>query len=306
MSKEKTILVTGTTGFLGRRLVKRLNNEDYDLCLTSLESNKDLSSKKLDLLNYRDIEKVIKKIKPTIIYHLGAIVNLSRDYEVAQQCIDINIKGTLNLLESLRIYTPKQFIFTSSEEIYGDNLLPFKENQLPQSPSAYAISKIAAEDLCKMYAKELGFYLVIFRIGTIYGPEQPLSRFIARIIVKALKNENILINSGEKKRDYIYIENVVNALILSQKIKLNHQVETINLGGQKSYQLKKLVELIIKLTKSRSKVIIGAFPDRVSEADEWLMDITKAKKLLNWKPNTSLEAGLKETINYYKKNINKI
>lgn len=303
---KKKVLITGAAGFLGKRLAKRLNNEDYHPCLTSLESNKDLSIEKLNLLNYSDIEKVIKKTKPAIVYHLGALVNLSRDYEVAQQCIGVNIKGTLNLLESLRIFPPKKFIFTSTEEIYGDNPLPFKENQLPQPPSTYSISKIAAENLCKMYAQALGFSLVIFRIGTIYGSEQPLSRFIAQIIVKALENEDILINSGEKKRDYVYIENVVDALILSQKIKLEHQIETINLGGQRSYQLKRLVEMIIKLTKSKSRVTIGAFPDRVSEADEWLMDITKAKKLLNWKPTTSLESGLKQTINYFKENINKI
>lgn len=302
MTKKK-ILITGASGFLGKRLINKLNNKNCSLYLTSLEGRKDLLIEKLDLLNYKDVEKVIEKIKPDIVYHLGALVDLSRDYEIAQRCIDINIKGTLNLLESLRISPPKKFIFTSTEEIYGDNPLPFREDQLPQPPSAYSISKISAENFCKMYARIFDFSLIIFRIGTMYGPEQPLSRFIAKIIVKSLKNEDILINSGEKKRDYVYVENVINALVLSDKTKLDNQIETINLGGQKSYKLKILVELIIKLTNSKSKIIIGAFPDRVLEADEWLMDITKAGKLFSWKPTTSLEDGLKQTINYFKKNI---
>lgn len=301
--KGKKILITGATGFLGRRLVKRLNNENYHLYLTSLGGDKDLLAHKLNLLNYSDLKRAIKKTKPATVYHLGALVNLARNYEVARQCIDVNIKGTLNLLDSLRLSFPKKFIFASTEEVYGDNPLPFKANQLPQPPSAYSISKIAAENLCKMYAQELGFSLVIFRIGTMYGPEQPSSRFIAKIIIKALNNEDILLNSGKKKRDYIYVENVIDALVLAQKTKLKNQIETINLGGQKSYQLKKLVEMIVELIKSKSKIITGVFPDRILEADEWLLDNSKAKKLLNWQPRTSLEQGLKQTINFYKNNV---
>lgn len=301
MAKKK-ILITGATGFLGRRLVKRLNNENYHLYLRAAEEDKSLPINKLDLLNYQALKKTIVKIKPTTVYHLGALVNLARDYQVAQQCIDVNIKGTLNLLDSLRAAPPKKFIFTSTEEVYGDNPLPFKENQLPRPPSAYSISKIAAENLCKMYAQELGFSLVIFRIGTMYGPEQPSSRFIAQIVIKALKNEDIPINSGKKKRDYIYVEDVIDALVSAQKIKLKNQTETINLGGQRSYQLKKLVEMIVKLTNSKSKVIVGAFPDRILEADEWLLDNSKAKRLLNWQPKTPLEQGLKQASNFYKNN----
>lgn len=303
MKNKQMILITGATSSLGRRLIKQLNREDYSPYLTALEEDNSLSVKKVDLLDYPRVQELVKKIKPEIVYHLGALVDLSRDYQVAQRCIDINIKGTLNLLEALRATPPKKFIFTSTEEVYNDNPLPFKENQLPCPPSAYSVSKIAAENFCKIFTQELNFSLVIFRIATFYGPEIPLSKFIAQVIIKSLKNEEIPLNSGTKKRDYIYVDDVVEALILAAEKKLKNQIETINLGGGKSYQLKELVEMVVKLTKSKSKVIIGAFPDRILEADEWLLDNSKAKKLLGWQPKTSLEQGLRETIDFYKKCI---
>jgi len=301
MSRPKShkILITGATGFLGKHLAKRLLDDGNDVYLTAAHDGKKMNVHKLDLMSFEQLKRKISEVRPTAVYHLGAIVNLSRDFKIGQKCLETNIQGTLNLLESLRSFKPVRFIFTSTEEIYGSGKIPYQEDQLPNPPSAYAVSKMAAEYLSGIYAKELGFSLVILRIGTMYGPGQPLSRFIPQIIVRALKNEDIPLNSGRKKRDYIYISDVIDALILSNNKEFKDHTIIMNLGGGTSYRLIEVVEKIISITKSRSKVLIGKVPDRTLEANEWLLDNQKAFEFLGWRPKTSLEEGLKQTINYY-------
>lgn len=290
--KKERILITGGTGFFGKNLVKRLKKDDC--CISIFQA---------DLKHAKEIRNFILKVKPTTIYHLGAIVDLTRDFKTAQKCIDINIKGTLNLLEALQNSIPDRFIYTSTEEVYGNGSLPYKEGQLPNPPSPYAVSKIAAEQFARIYSQELGFSLFIFRIGTAYGPEQPLTRLIPQIIVKALKNEDIPLNSGTKKRDYIFIGDVIDALVLASNKDIKGSQVTINLGGGVQYSLKELAYKIIELTHSKSKIIFGAFPDRILEADEWLLDNRRAFKTLGWKPETSLRKGLMKMINYYKDSL---
>lgn len=301
--KKDTILITGSSGFLGLWLRKKLNNDRYNIFLTASKNYPEQHIRKLDLTNYEETNKIINETKPSIIYHLGAIVDLSRDYNTAIKCIDINVKGTLNLLKSLKKYTLKKFILASTEEVYGNGPVPFKESQIPHPPSAYSISKIAAEDFCSIYAQELNFKLIIFRIATMYGPENPLKRFIPQTIIKALNNENIPLNSGLKKRDYIYVEDVANAFNDILATELKNQIEVFNLGYGQSHTLKYLVQKVIELTKSSSNVLYNAFPDRSLEAEEWLVDINKALTLLNWKPQINLDEGLAKTIKYFKASL---
>lgn len=287
--KKERILITGGTGFFGKNLIKRLEKDDCSISIF-----------KGDLKQAKEIRDFVLKVKPTTIYHLGAIVDLARDFKTAQKCIDINIKGTLNLLEALRNSVPTRFIYTSTEEVYGNGSLPYKEDQLPNPPSPYAVSKIAAEQFARIYSQELGFSLFIFRAGTAYGPHQPLTRLIPQIIVKALKNEDIPLNSGRKKRDYIFIGDVIETLVLAKNKDTMVGSMTINLGGGVQYSLKELATTIVELTHSKSKIILGAFPDRILEADEWLLDNQRAWKILGWKPKTPLKDGLIQMVKYYR------
>lgn len=286
---KQRVFVTGSTGFIGSHLSERLRLAGHAVI-----------SFKGDLLDLAAAKKSLYQAKPSVVYHLGALVDLSRNYDTALSCIDINIKGTLNLLEALRGSTIKRFIYTSTEEVYGDNKLPYREHQLPNPPSPYAVSKIAAEQLIKLYAYELGFTALLFRIGTAYGPHQPLNRLIPQIILKALQNEDIPLNSGKKKRDYIFIDDVIDALCLALDTSIPHAVEILNLGGGKQYSLRDLVQKILSFSKSESRPQFGAFPDRIFEADEWFLDSSKAKRILKWRPKTSLRVGLGKMIAHYK------
>jgi UDP-glucose 4-epimerase len=235
--------------------------------------------------------------KPEVVVHTGALVDLSRDYTVGKKCFDVNTIGTMNLLEALKHNKPTIFVYISTEEVYGNGPIPFNEGQRVDPPSPYAISKVAAEQLCSWYGKEYSFPVVIVRLGNFYGPEQPTTKYFAQIIVKALKNEPIPCNSGMKKRDYLYVDDAVE-LIVKTFTSDTHTI--INATGGMSYRLLDIIEIIKRLTNSSSDVQIGAIPDRITERDEWLADISLAKKLYGWEPKTGLDEGLKRTIEYFR------
>jgi len=299
--KVNNILLTGATSFLGKHLLRQLTRRNQRVFPIAGHKSKVGHIQEIDLLDTTKINMAINQIKPSVVYHLAAFVNLSREFYVSHKCIDANLKGTLNLLESFREAKPKIMVFVSTEEIYGDGQIPYREDQLPRPPSGYAISKIASEWFCQMYAKELGFKLIIPRVATMYGPEDKPSRFIPQAITKALKNEKIPLNLGVKKRDYVFVDDVAKFLVKILDVKTIGTNTIVNIGGGVSYRLLDLVNIILKETQSSSKLSIGKIPERIGEADEWLMDIQKAKDLFGWQPSVSLEEGLRRTIDYYRK-----
>jgi len=295
--KDDVVLITGAGGFLGSHLSRRM--EGKNIFLTSLRSNQDKNIHVLDLTDYEQVKEMILKLRPTVVYHLGAVVNLSRDYETARETLDTNIQSTLNILEALRRFPPRKFIFASTEEIYGESEVPYKEMMIPKPPSPYAVSKVACEQLCHMYAKELNFSSVIFRIGTMYGPEQLTERFIPSIISRAIKGEDIRLNSGMKMRDYIFIDDVIDAFLLTRDCSLKEKDIILNLGGGISIRLIDLVHDIVQRVHSTSKIVLGVIPDRLSESDIWLMDNTKVTTILGWRPRITIEEGIQRTCEYY-------
>ncbi len=298
---NKTIVLTGANGFLGSCLLTSLQKKYSTVIATSGHKNNNHTILEVNLLDFKKIKDAITHYKPDIVIHTGSLVDLSRDYTIGLNCIDNNIKGTLNLVEALRTNPSKKIIFTSTEEVYGSGTVPFVETQTPQPPSLYSVSKLAAEHITSLYASELNIALVILRIATFYGPCQPPRRFIPQMIERALTNKDVLLNSGLKKRDYIYIEDVINGILLACETNLDNKFEIINIGGGKSYTLEYLAQQIVHAAKSSSKIVKNAFPDRIGEAQEWILDISKAKKLLQWKPKISLQQGVIEEVAYFKK-----
>ncbi|MBU1017167.1 NAD-dependent epimerase/dehydratase family protein [Patescibacteria group bacterium] len=299
----KKILVTGANGFIGSHLVKGFLEAGAIVypVIGPGPAVLNVPSVEIDITYFSSVKKYFADIKPDIVYHLGAIVNLARDFEVGLQCVDINIKGTLNVLEASALANVKHFIFFSTQEVYGNTKIPYKEDQILNPPSAYAISKLAGENFCKYHGETRNLNWTVFRLSTAYGFGQADARFIPTIIRNAIKGEDIFLNSGKKKRDYIYIKDVIDCVISSgcNKNALN---QVFNVGGGVSYSLKGLVDEIVKLTDSKSKIFFNKFPDRVGEADNMLSDISKAEKILGWKPKTSLNKGLKNTIEFHRKN----
>lgn len=302
---KKKVFLTGATSFLGKRLFRLYPRENFEVIATAGHQEEGIDG--VDLTEYSHISDFISKNKPHSIVHVGALVDLSRDFQIGKKCFEINTIGTMHLLESIKDIKPF-FLYISSEEVYGNGPIPFKEDQRLDPPSPYAISKVAAEHLCQWYGREYDFPVVILRLGTFYGPEQPIHKYFAQTILHALKNESIPVNSGKKKRDYIYVDDAIELIIRiinsdCLMIKKRDEHLIVNGAGGKSHRLLEVIELTKKLTGSTSEVKIGAIPDRITERDEWLADISKAKDIFGWEPKTNLEQGLKETVEYFKSKI---
>lgn len=297
---KKKLLVTGATGFLGSHVAERIKKINIQSFLFAGHEDREKKVHKMDLADVGAIRQIFTDTKPDIVIHLGGMVDLTRDFQVAKDCIDTNLLGTLHIVESMRTVKPKLLIYVSTEEIYGSAPIPYRETSLPHPPSPYAMTKLGGEHLSAMYGGYLGFPVVILRVGTMYGPAETEKRFIPSVIMKALRNETIPLNSGKKARDYVFVEDVARALIACLDLQKSEGSEVINIGGGTSYSLRLVARKIVALCHSRSDIHFDVFPDRILESDIWHMDITKAKKFLNWEPKISLDQGLRQTIAYYR------
>lgn len=288
---KTTVLLTGATGFLGSHMRKKLDGDIYHVVAVSKET--------MDLLDGHAVDKVISEVRPDIVIHLGGLVDLRRDTAVAKACIDANIIGTLHVVDALKKNPPKLFVYASTEEVYGDAPLPYSEEMRPSPPSPYAMTKLAGEELCQMYGGYGEFPVIVLRLATMYGPGETEKRFIPSVIVKALKNEEILLNSGKKMRDYLYIDDAVDAVMACLNRPTSSGSQIINVGGGTAYTLDSVVEKIIQVCHSNSIVRYGVLPERPLEAAKWLMDIQKAKRLVDWQPKTTIEKGIGATVSHF-------
>lgn len=225
---------------------------------------------------------------------------MNREYVVAKKCIDNNILGTLNILEACKNVPFKKIIYSSTEEVYGDNKIPYSETQIPFPPSPYSISKLTSENLIRYYSNINHFKSIILRLATTYGPYMSKSKFISKAIINALDNQAIQLNSGQKKRNYVFVDDVIDAFLLAYRKSLSAETVTINIGQTSSIKLSDFINKIVSISGSSSNIQYGVLSERATESSEWLMNLSLAKKILNWSPKIGLEDGLRKTIKFYK------
>ena len=280
-----SILITGSKGFIGKHLLTELKNENH----VSIEVNRD---------SYPDLkdEKIID-ILPRCdnVIHLAAKIFSSELWNNPHLIYDNNINSTLNMLEYSRRNGVDKFIFPSTY-VYGNSeKLPVDEDQPVKCMNPYCHSKIICEELCKSYSREYGIKVVILRFFNIYGPCQGANRLIPDIISQVGKKE-IVLENGSIKRDYIYISDVVRSILCSLDYKKS-DFEIFNIGSGESHSVYEIIDLIQRNIDSTLTVSYkNEF--RKNEIYETKADISKAKRLLNWEPEVTMEEGLNRTLNY--------
>ncbi len=294
--KGKQILVTGSAGFLGQHLIRRLIREGAQI--TSWDRESLGQTQAVDLNNASHIRRRLMQLSPEIVYHLAGRVDLARTPEMTALCIEENIAATANLLWGLSGLAVSAVVFPSTTEVYGDGQIPFDESQSVQAPSPYAVSKIAAEELCRFFMRVFQMPIVIVRLSTIYGPGQSQARFIPSLIKAASTNAVFPMTSGLQRRDFLYVEDAVEGLIRAAAIPLARG-ETINLGGASAVSLREVVEEIRRILKTDWQPRYGDLPQRAGERQEWLCKLDKAKNLLGWQPPTLLSEGLRKAVAFY-------
>jgi CDP-glucose 4,6-dehydratase len=317
--KDKKVLVTGALGFLGGHLAKTLAHKQAKVwgldCLRppakhpllSKEDFKLIKTVKADVRDLGAILKLLRKNKIEVIFHLAAQSWVGICLEKPLEGFKTNIEGAWNILEAAR-QTPgvKSIVVASSDKAYGAHpMLPYTEDFALLAHHPYDVSKACADLLAVAYAKTYQTPAAVTRCGNIYGPgDLNFSRIVPEAIRCALKGRKLVIRSdGKFTRDYVFIKDIVKAyLLLGQKIYQGHgSGEAFNFSNEKPLSVLEIVKNIYRLTSQRPHFEVL---NRAScEIKNQFLCSKKARKILGWKPETTLEQGLKETITWYRKHL---
>lgn len=313
----KNYLVTGGSGFIGSHVAKMLLeqgasvwavdnlNDYYDPRLKrhrleNLKKYENFFFLQDDILNTDSLSAFVGDVELDGIFNLAAMAGVRYSIQYPQRYLDTNISGTLQLLEFARHRSIKQFNLASTSSLYSGQPMPFHEELAVNSPlSPYAASKKAAEVLCYTYHHLYGINISVNRFFTVYGPAGRPDMSYFRFI-QAIQNDlAIQINGdGTQSRDFTFVEDIARGVIKSINVK---GFEVINLGGGKNpYSVNELIAMIENLLGKKAKKELRSF-HKADMKTTWA-DISKAKQLLNWEPQISLETGLKVCCDWYLQN----
>ena len=311
MSIGGNVLVTGGAGFIGSHLVDALmKNRDVEevRVIDNFSTGKienisnHLKSKKFSLLkddvrNHEAVHKAMKNIN--YVFHEAAIASVPLSVKNPQACYEVNVAGTLNLLEEARI-RDAILIYASSCAVYGDpSRIPIREDDASKPISPYGASKLSAEALCIAYNSTYGLRSTCLRYFNVYGPRQSYSRYSGVITIftnRALRGEDLIIyGDGKQTRDFIYVKDIVDANLLIANCKRAYG-QVFNVGTGKETSIKSLALKIIKIVGTDVKIIHKA-PIK-GDIRRSVADISHIKEIANYSPKISLNEGLSSFIKY--------
>ena len=286
------ILITGSSGFIGSALKRLLGEKGIEIITYDIKENP-----MDDVRNFSSLQA--KLISVDGVVHLAAVSRVKIAHENPLECINTNIGGTINVLESVREFISENgrpwVIFGSSREVYGEPVkLPVVETSHRKAINVYGVSKLSGEELCKVYAENYGLKTRVLRFSNVYtGVNDHLDRVIPKFILQAFNREDLVINGlGEEIFDFTYITDTVQGIWgCIQEIERNsHLFDDFNISSGIPISLVDLAELIIKKTESSSKVKYTA--SRSYDVSKFYADPAKARKKLGFAPKIALENGI--------------
>jgi UDP-glucose 4-epimerase len=302
------VLVTGGAGFIGSNISDALiKNGHKVIVVDNLSSGKkeNINKKgvfyKADIANNKSISSIFNKEKPDIVIHHAAQIDVRKSVENPSFDANINILGSINILQACIKNKTKKIIFASSGgTIYGEcSKTAPDEKTFPNPLSPYGIAKHSVENYIKFYSLVFGLKYTILRYANVYGPRQDPhgeAGVVAIFSNLMLSNKPVIVfGDGKQMRDYVFVQDIVEANIKSLT-KGDNQI--INIGTNKLVSVLELIKVMSKITKYQNQPIIK--PKRAGELFKSFLNINKAAKILNWKPKVKLEEGLKETIEFFK------
>jgi UDP-glucose 4-epimerase len=316
----ESVLVTGGAGFIGSNITEALLAKGHrvvvidDLSTGKMENILDLCKSdnlkfiKGSILESGLMRSIIKSENISLISHQAAISSVSKSIADPVKTMETNVAGTTNLFHIAAEYGCKRVVFASSSSVYGDAPeLPKRETMAPCPKSPYAMSKAAKEMLGSVFSGLYGIEIVGLRYFNVYGRRQdPASDYAAvipKFITKALENEPIPIEGdGGQTRDFIYIDDVVNANLSALTGNGVHGT-VFNVGNGKQTSILELARTIVELTESRSEIVFR--PKRAGDIRDSVGDIQHAQKNLGYRRTYSIQKGLAETISWYRQRVSK-
>lgn len=297
------ILITGANGFIGKNLIKSLLRDEskYEIHTILRDTNAIIDNIEnkyfVDLTNLESLKKTVFKIDPNIIIHLAYLKNRDDQSDILNHEYYLNLQISSNIIQSSRLLSSlEKFIFFGSCDEYGIQNEPYREDQLEQPLTSYGLSKLSITKMLKaLYYKE-NFPSLIIRPSVVYGEGQETKMFLPALANAVKNNISFDMTMGEQYRDYIYVEDLVEAIIILLSKKNLKLGEIINITYGKSFKLK---EIAVKLANfiydnGESILKIGNIDYRDTEVMNYHTSNKKVKDLLGWYPKTNLTIGLKK------------
>jgi UDP-glucose 4-epimerase len=305
-------LVTGGAGFIGSHLVDRLITEDHKVTVVdnfingrkeNLQQHGGNENLKIFCQSItEDLTDVFGKVEYDCVFHLAALPRLEFSIDYPIEAHNVNINGTLNLLQACRSFGAKRFIFSSSSSIYGkQKKQPLTEDMVASNFLVpYALQKITGEHYCKLYFQLYGLKTIVLRYFSVYGPRQnpasPYSQLIARSMARAIKNDPkdrpFITGDGNQARAFTFVSDVVEANILASKVSEKSCLgEPFNVGNPSEVTVNQVIKKILTISKSKLKPEYR--PARIEPA-HILPDVTKSKKFLGWEAKISFDEGIEK------------
>lgn len=316
--KGKKVLVTGAGGFIGSHLVEALvekgakttayvhynSRNDWGW----IETFQDETKKKLTVIagDIRDPENVRKAVRgQDILFHLASLISIPFSYEASRSYLSTNLMGAMNVVQAALEAKIERLVHTSTSEVYGTaQYVPIDEIHSLQAQSPYSASKIGADKIAESYFYTYGLPVGILRPFNTFGPRQSSRAIIPTIITQALKGKEIVLGSLEPVRDFLFVGDTVRGFIkMAESPKTIG--ETVHIGTGSGVTIKELIAKIGRLMKRdlRVKSDRNRIRPEKSEVMRLVCDNRKAVQLMGWKPDYTLEEGLRETIDWMTRNL---
>ncbi|NYB52943.1 MAG: GDP-mannose 4,6-dehydratase [Methanobacteriaceae archaeon] len=317
--KGKSIFITGAGGFIGSHLTEKLieigaevkalvkYNSRNDWGMLEYLPEETISQVEVINGNLRDFESIFTATKDVdIIFHLGSIIAIPYSYINPKETIETNISGTLNVLNAAKENEVEKVVHTSTSEVYGTaEYVPIDEKHPLKGQSPYSASKIGADKIVESYYLSYELPVATLRPFNTYGPRQSARAVIPTIIMQALTSKTVHLGSLHPTRDYTFVKDTANAFIKTAESD-KAIGEVVNAGSNFEISIGDLALKIFSLMDSDTEITtdVERLRPEKSEVERLWCDNQKAKELLNWNPETSLEDGLRQTIEWIENNLN--
>jgi Nucleoside-diphosphate-sugar epimerases len=306
----KKVLITGATGFVGANLVRMALKKGSEVhIITRKESDKwridevllYITEHNADLLDYDKLKCVISSIKPDIIYHTATYGGRPNQKDTIG-IVQTNLIGTINLIKACKKSSFDIFVNTGSSSEYGIKEKNMHEDDFLEPVNDYGVSKSAATHYCQAIANSEDLPIITLRLFSPYGRYEESARLIPSVILSCLRRKRPKISSPNFVRDFVYIQDVLDAYAkLSEIPQLGGEI--FNIGSGKQCTVGDVANKIIELSGYGMELETGMPQGWPNEPKKWVADISKANDILGWKPRYDLEDGLAETIRWFRKNI---
>jgi len=317
---SKIWLITGGCGFIGTNLIEHLvNNYDYKIRVVDnltvgtrqnlsrvcefIETNEGIDNNKVELWvgDLNDEELALKSTKDVhCIIHLAANTGVEQSIKDPKKDCEINVMGTLNMLEAAKKNNVSHFVFASSNASVGECEPPIHEGIIPKPISPYGVSKLASERYCSAYSELFDIHTVALRFGNVYGPHSlHKSSVIAKFIKLALEGRACEVyGDGSQTRDFIYVDDLNNAIC--KAVKRCEGGETFQIASSKEYNIQEVANMLQKLlAKHGVEMTLIHGKERIGDIKRNYSNINKAKEILHWIPEIQLKEGLEKTIEHF-------